>query len=351
MKPDGTSPLSTADEKLTSPEGTHVTEQDGASGSEVKTCCQPDCTTWSYIFVHHSKVKSVEAQLTRDSRTFFVHKSIRYFRKLGRSRVQHREVPTVSGLVFLQGRPAEIQAYLNQHFIQTYLCHNCSTGRVAVIPDAQMRPFMRINATEPERIRFLLRPFHYYACNRILLRIASGPLAGLEGYVIRIDRDRRLVMDVGGISVAISGVHAEHFEEVEPAATPQAASPFYQRNLHEREALIDRYFHPVQTASDVAVQADNVDYLRQYVLTEQAHHRMDTHQAWRTLTFIIREIAYYYAPFVDQFDEQLAPIFVQGARVMQELDRLLATAPLDAPTHARYEAEHQQLMTQYDYLF
>lgn len=352
MKPDGTNSLSTADEKLTSPKGIHVTEQNTTFGSEVKTCCSPSCTTWSYIFVHHCKVKSMEAQLTRDRRTFFVHKSIRYFRKLGRSRVQHKEIPTVSGLVFLQGRPEEIQAYLNQRFIQTYLCHNCSTGRVAVIPDAQMRPFMRINATEPERIRFLLRPFHYYARNRILLRITSGQLTGLEGYVIRIDRDRRLVMDVGGISVAISGVHAEHFEEVtHTVATPSATNPFYKRNLQEREALIDRYFHPVQTAADVAVQAENIDYLREYVLTEQAHHRMDTHQAWRTLIFIIREIAYYYAPFIDQFDEQLAPILTQGARVMQELDGLLATAPLNAPAKERYETELQQLMTQYDYLF
>lgn len=42
----------------------------------------------------------------------------------------------------------------------------------------------------------------------------TGDYAGLEGYVIRIARDRRLVMDVGGMAVAISNVHAERFEEV-----------------------------------------------------------------------------------------------------------------------------------------
>lgn len=78
-----------------------------------------------------------------------------------------------------------------------------------------MQPFMRVAEISPERIRFLLHPYHYYARNRILLRISTGEMAGLEGYIIRIDRDRRLVMDVGGLSVAISGIHAEHFEEVE----------------------------------------------------------------------------------------------------------------------------------------
>ena len=156
---------------------------------------------------------------------------------------------------------------------------------------------MRVNETEPERIRFLLKPFHYYARNRILLRITSGELAGLEGYVIRIDRDRRLVMDVGGMSVAISGVHVEHFEEVEPDCTSTTdTNPFYQRNLQEREALIDRYFHPVKTANEVAVQAENIDYLREYVLAELAQKRMDINKAWSTYIFIIKEIGYYYAP-------------------------------------------------------
>lgn len=179
---------------------------------------KPDGTnslSWSYVFVHHSKVRKVEARLNADNVPHFVHKTVRYYKKRAKHGVQRQELQTVSGLVFLQGNPKELQEYLNWNFPHTYLCKNCSTGKAAVIPDSQMRPFMRINETEPDRIRFLLKPFHYYARNRILLRITSGDLAGLEGYVIRIDRDRRLIMDVGGMSVAIAGVHAEHFEEVD----------------------------------------------------------------------------------------------------------------------------------------
>lgn len=73
---------------------------------------------------------------------------------------------------------------------------------------------MRVAETEPERLRFLLRPFVYYSKNRTKLRIVTGKYAGLEGYVIRIARDRKLVMDVGGMAVALSGIHAERFEEV-----------------------------------------------------------------------------------------------------------------------------------------
>ena len=215
-----------------------------------------------------------------------------------------------------------------------------------------MRPFMRVNETEPERIRFLLKPFHYYARNRILLRITSGELSGLEGYVIRIDRDRRLVMDVGGMSVAISGVHVEHFEEVEPDGTSITdTNPFYQRNLQEREAIIDRYFHPVKTANEVAVQAENIDYLREYVLAELAQKRMDINKAWSTYIFIIKEIGYYYAPFIEQFKENLDPIMKMGAKILQEIDSILDSPTLDKDTRDRYQSEHEKLMLDYDYLF
>lgn len=352
MKPDGTGSFSAADEKLVSPKGNYVTEPDVKTGSEVKKRRQSDGTTWSYLFVHHCKVKSMEEQLIIDGRTYFVHKTIRYFKKQGKHRVQHQEVPTVSGLVFFQGYPKEIQAYLNKKFPNAHLCKNCSTGRVAIIEDSQMRPFMRVNEKEPERIRFLLKPFHYYARNRILLRITTGELAGLEGYVIRIDRDRRLVMDVGGMSVAFSGVHAEHFEEVESeVSSKEDTQPFYHRNLQEREALIDRYFHPVKTATEIAAQAENIDYLREYLLAEMAQKRMDIHQAWCTYTFIIKEIGYYYAPFVEQFKEKLDPIMNMGVKILQELDRILDNPSLENDTKARYQTQHEELMMDYAYLF
>ena len=352
MKPDGTSSFSTADEKFVSPEGTHVTEPEKTSGSEIKKCRHSDVTTWCYIFVHNSKARGMEEQLEKDGKTYFVHKTVRYFQKMGKQKVQHQEVPTVSGLVFFQGCPKEIQAYLNDKFPGAYLCKNCSTGRVAEIPDSQMQPFMRVTKTSPERIRFLLHPYHYYARNRILLRITTGEMAGLEGYIIRIDRDRRLVMSIGGLSVAISGVHAEHFEEVEPAKTSAAdENIFYERNLHERQVLIDRYFHPVKTAKEVAEQAGNISYLRKYALDEMAQNHITLNDAWNIYSFIIEEIGYYYSPFVEQFKEHLDPIMSEGGKILQEMERIINSPQISSNDKIRYENDYQRLLSQYEYLF
>ena len=352
MKPDGTSSFSTADEKQATPKGNHVTEPDAKTGSAIKKCRQSNGTTWSYVFVHNSKVKKMEELLVKDKVTYFVHKTVRYFKKLGKQKVQHQEVPTVSGLVFFQGYPEDIQAYLDENFPPARLCKNCSTGKVAEIPDSQMQPFMRVTETAPERIRFLLHPYHYYARNRILLRITTGEMAGLEGYIIRIDRDRRLVMDIGGMSVAISGVHAEHFEEVEQSKTPIThENIFYQRNLQERQVLIDRYFHPVKDDKEVALQAENINYLRKYALDELAHHRITLNDTWNIFSFIIEEINYYYAPFVEQFKEHLDPIMCEGGKVLQEMNSILNYPTLDKDTNDRYQTEHEELMLNYGYLF
>lgn len=203
------------------PKGINISEPDN-SGPVVEKCAcanmpdvEPLQTRWCYLFIHHSKVGAFTEKLARDNMRHFVHKTVIYQRSKHSRAIQTIEKPTVSGLVFLQGAPKELQNYLDANFPGHYLVNNCSTHLPAVISDSVMRPFMRVMETSPERIRFLLHPFRYYAGGNIKLRLTSGSFAGLEGYVIRIDRDRRLVMDVGGMSVSVSGVHCETFEVVE----------------------------------------------------------------------------------------------------------------------------------------
>ena len=364
MKQDCTVSQSTADETKrfqTSesnefPEGTHVSEPDEMTGSAIKKCSQvkDNCTSWSYLFVHNQKVKSIEEQLKKDGVTHFVHKTIKYVpRHRNRGGMREVETPSVSGLIFLQGNPELLQNYLDKNKKPYKLCKNCSTGKVATIPCNQMEPFMRVAETEPERLRFLLRPFVYYSKNRTLLRILTGEYAGLEGYVIRIARDRRLVIDVGGMAVAISGVHAERFEEVNKnEANKKERELFYKRNLHERNAFIDRYFHQVKTAQEVSAQVENIEILRLQTLADVRDKKLDLKDAFATFYFMIEEIGYYYAPFIDYFKDELRPIFEAGRTVMQEIENIiLMFQNINIQLHNRYATEYEELQAHYGYLF
>ena len=373
MKQDCTVSQSTADETKrfqTSesnefPEGTHVSEPDEMTGSAIKKCPQVnikskaakekvDYTSWSYLFVHNQKVKSIEDQLKKDGVTHFVHKTIKYVpRHRNRGGMREVETPSVSGLIFLQGNPELLQNYLDKNKKPYKLCKNCSTGKVATIPCNQMEPFMRVAETEPERLRFLLRPFVYYSKNRTLLRIVTGEYAGLEGYVIRIARDRKLVMDVGGMAVAISGIHAERFEEVNKnEADKKERTFYYHRNLHERNAFIDRYFHRVKSILEVAAQVENINILRIQTLADVHDRKLDLKDAFATFCFIIEEINYYYAPFVDTSGSYLQPIFQAGRAVMEEIEHAIAQfKTTDIELHNRCESEYEALQANYGYLF
>lgn len=384
MKQDCTVSQSTADETKrfqTSednefPESTHVSEPDELTGSAIKKCSQvnketetekesisvvipnnddkDNCTSWSYLFVHNQKVKSIEEQIKKDGVTHFVHKTIKYVpRHRNRGGMREVEIPSVSGLIFLQGNPEILQDYLDKNIKPYKLCKNCSTGKVATIPCNQMEPFMRVAETEPERLRFLLRPFIYYSKNRTLLRIVTGEYAGLEGYVIRIARDRKLVMDVGGMAVALSGVHAERFEEVNKnEADKKERELFYKRNLHERNAFIDRYFHQVKTAQEVSAQVENIEILRLQTLADVRDKKLDLKDAYDTFYFMIEEIGYYYAPFIDYFKDELRPIFEAGRTVKEEIEKAIKIfKDSDKELHNRCETEFEALQNNYGYLF
>ena len=84
-----------------------------------------------------------------------------------------------------------------------------------MISDAQMQPFMAVAGQDPTMVRFLDKPIGHFAAGNVRLRVLSGPLAGQEGYLVRIARDRKLVMEIGGMTVAIGNVHKEQFAPAE----------------------------------------------------------------------------------------------------------------------------------------
>ena len=167
---------------------------------------------WSYLFIHHTKVSLVDKVLQKRFITF-IHKTIVFRRES--KHIRKDEKPTVSGLLFVQGKCSQIQAVLQDYFPSLRLVRDCSTKKVAVIPDKVMQPFMQVAQLSPTRIRFMPHPFDYYAEGNPLVKITSGVLSGMEGYRIRVSRDKCLITSIGGMAVAISGIHKESFENLD----------------------------------------------------------------------------------------------------------------------------------------
>ncbi len=226
---DSSNPSPNSQERYHTPEDTSTTESVVTTSSEGKEYTAEhlleveattdglisDHRTWCYIFVHHRQVDRIEAQLKKDGQEHFIHRTLQHIPDKDNPKRTRKEVrPSISGLIFLKGDPQELQRYLDDNLPGHRLCHDHTTGRVARIPDSQMHPFMRLAYVDPERISILLRPLEDYARNHTLVRITTGLLAGLTGYIVRLHRDRRLIFDAGGQTIAISHAHQEAWEEM-----------------------------------------------------------------------------------------------------------------------------------------
>ena len=205
------------------PKGIHIVGADIESASKVGGMSQNEesGTPWGYIFIQHMSAGCFEKRLQslKIEGDFkpkcFIHRTIRYKRKPNGKGVMKEEKPSVSGLVFLQGSTEELKTFLRNNFPRYHLVNNCMTGKPASIKNSIMEPFMKVMESDPERVTFLRDPFVKFAKDHVKLRVLTGLFIGQEGFIVRVKRDRQLVMDFGGYAVAINNVHNEDFEIVE----------------------------------------------------------------------------------------------------------------------------------------
>lgn len=167
--------------------------------------------SWCYCFVYYAQLKLVEEKLNETFRTY-IHRSIRYQRE--KHGVSKTEKPTIPGLIFIQGKSAEIETYLKHNIPGVYLSKDCMTHQPAVVSDRAMQAFMQIAELDPSRIRFMPHSFDYYSSGHALVKVTSGVLAGMEGYQVRISRNKCFITTLGGVTLAISGLTKETFENV-----------------------------------------------------------------------------------------------------------------------------------------
>ena len=107
----------------------------------------------------------------------------------------------------------------------------------------------------------------------------------------------------------------------------------------------------MKALDEVASQAENISLLLQQSLADLREGRLDAKDTYDTLSFIIEEIGYYYAPVLERFGENLHPIFDAGRQVVRALEQLLSALTEDEDLLQRCEAQCEELRANYGYLF
>lgn len=350
---------------------------------------------WSYLFIRKRDAEyfSLKAETEGGFRTF-IHRTIvtdesgkstkgkpngsAQDREAGNGTTATEGRPTISGLIFIQGKTKVIRKYLWERFPQYHLVNDCSTRKAAVIPDSVMQPFMRIANTDPSRIRFLVNPLTHYAEGNTLVEIMTGPLAGLQGYIIRIDRDRKLVIGVGDMTVAIGGVHKENFEKVEEVARAvntrqRVRRQAEQRRLRERieanvnvnadvalqppdprlltpiQQKVDTAFFTPETFNDILVITTNIE-----LWTERARRLIQAGNladASEILTFLLEEIGYWFTNIYKKKSIDLTPVKKAGNNAYKTALTILDNKHLPERTRQDLETNLDSQILRHGYLF
>lgn len=348
---------------------------------------------WSYLFIRKRDAEyfSLKAETEGGFRTF-IHRTIitdasgksekgkpngsAQDREAGNGTTATEGRPTISGLIFIQGKTKVVKKYLWERFPQYHLVNDCSTRKAAVIPDSVMQPFMRIAGTDPSRIRFLVNPLTHYAEGNTLVEIMTGPLAGLQGYIIRIDRDRKLVIGVGDMTVAIGGVHKENFEKVEEVARAvnirqRARRQAEQRRLREGievnvnadvapqppdprlltpiQQKVDTAFFTPETFNDILVITTNIE-----LWTERARRLIQAGNladASEILTFLLEEIGYWFTNIYKKKSIDLTPVKKVGNNAYKTALTILDNKHLPERTRQDLETNLDSQMLRHGYLF
>lgn len=309
-------------------------------------------TSWCYMFIHNREAaKFSEYAASEAGFRTFVHRTLNYKKPTEQYGDVEGGRPTISGLLFIQGNEKKIKNYLRAYFPQYHVVNDCSTRRTAVIPDMVMQAFMKVSSADPTKIRFMLNPLNHYAKGNTLVRVMTGPMAGLEGYIIRIDRDRRLVMGVGDMTVAIGGVHKEHFEAVEDVARQlnKSIDPDQKRDLSELQTSIDKSLFAPASFNDVLVVATNLELWQDRAA--EYFSRRAYQRAAEILPFLLEEIGYYFSGLYGKKELDIQPVLNIGKRISQKINTMLMDGLVPEDVRADLQSAYDEQAVRHGYLF
>ena len=124
-------------------------------------------------------------------------------------RKQRILVPAIHNIVFVNSTRALLDDYIARKggIYSVQYMRDLVTNEPIIIPQQQMTNFMLVTGTHSDDLIYLNDPFEKFSQHE-KVQVSGGLLEGMEGHVVRIRRDRKVVVSIYGVvAVAVSGIH------------------------------------------------------------------------------------------------------------------------------------------------
>jgi len=137
--------------------------------------------------------------------------------RLAADGVEHFVPEAVGSLVFVRACAEYVGLFEQANFSRLRIYRDPLTHAPAPIPDREMEIFIFVCTAGRHGLTYLGEDkAKYHQGDRV--RVTDGPFKGAEGHIVRIKKDRRLVVTIRGVAaVATTFIHPQFLEP----ATPQ----------------------------------------------------------------------------------------------------------------------------------
>lgn len=126
-------------------------------------------------------------------------------------------LPAVHNLIFVHSCRSFLDVFKRSMEFTCPLRYmiDCGTGNPMVVRDKEMEDFIRVTSEGAGSFKYLDAPSSVVA-KGTPVEVVSGPLKGVQGRLIRIRRNRKVVLQVAGVvAIAVDGIPMEDCRIIE----------------------------------------------------------------------------------------------------------------------------------------
>ena len=167
---------------------------------------------WYVVYKTRNSSKRLLDDLTKKGIEYYV--PMHYTERINKEGTMMMEVQeaSVNNIIFIQSKESILLLVRQIEWLLSPM-KDTLTNMPVTIPDAEMEHFIKIQQTRPNDVFLLKDPYSKFA-GKTKVRVKAGLFEGIEGRIVRIRRDRKLVISLGIMAVAISGIHFSLLEPI-----------------------------------------------------------------------------------------------------------------------------------------
>lgn len=166
---------------------------------------------WYIVYKGKPTKGTLKENLEKADHTYFI--PMQCVMHLDGNKMVEKEEYVLNNLLFLQTEE-DIAVLVKRIDGLKAPYKNQATGLPAVVSDEELQRFRRVLKARSIHAEFLPDAYRRFeSCPKV--RVKAGEFEGLEGRVFRIRHDRKLVISLDDMAVAISGIHHTLLEIIE----------------------------------------------------------------------------------------------------------------------------------------